>query len=722
MNYNIKVEENLQKLGIKIIKNEESEIVTHCIFSTCDKDSRVNEGHLYFNKNDGTYYCHKCNVKGNQVTLYKHFGQTYQQKDSQEKSGVKFTQKLVDKAHACLPDNIRKYLNGRGVSDEVINKYKLGWFNYVISWICIPVRLQDQIEYSHFILRKDPFSKDDSFSKNLSFPKGKSQTCLFGELANENEDLIITEGIMDCLSLLSLGVKAIFSTGGAMTFKQEWITSELLKAKRIFVAYDNDEAGRNGSEKVLKMLKEAGYKNLFLVNLPIEVGNKGDVNDYLVKLKLPVEDLFEKYAEPYPKLIDYSGFEELSMDDVENILSLTIKKDRVNKLLMFFCQLSAYTSDNQFNIVNLGPSSTGKSHNAIECSKLFPAEDIVSLGSCSPTAFFHDSGKYDKETNTTTVDLENKILIFKENQHYKLLEMLRSFLSHDEKVTIVKITDKNQKGGNKTKNIKLIGYSAVVFCTAFSKADEQEKTRCIILSPEITDEKIKDGIGRIIDKEGRSNKYDEEIEGNNKRNDLKLRIRAIRDLKIKNIYLTEEDAKYLESEFYKTLNHLQPRHQRDIKRVISLVKSIALLNFGHRCLIDGNITVARKDIDYALELYSHISVTQNLGISPYHHTLYEEVVKPCYMEKLSLNFGHEIEGITYQEILNYNYKHKKLKLGYNDLRMQVIPELETCGLVEKNYSNENQRKVMIHVIEKPIDELKDQAISETMSREVFVDF
>jgi ribosome recycling factor len=138
--------------------------------------------------------------------------------------------------------------------------------------------------------------------------------------------------------------------------------------------------------------------------------------------------------------------------------------------------------------------------------------------------------------------------------------------------------------------------------------------------------------------------------------------------------------------------------------------------------VDGNITVARKDINDALELYSHISVTQNLGISPYHHTLYNEVIKPCYMEKLGLNFGHDISGITYQDILNYNYKHKKLKLGYNDLRMQVIPELEACGLVEKEYSTENQRKVMIYVIEKSAEELKEQAISEVMSRDIDNDF
>ena len=515
---------------------------------------------------------------------------------------------------------------------------------------------------------------------------------------------------MDCLSLLSQGVKALFSTGGAMAFHENWIDENLLKTKNIYVAYDRDEAGEKGSAKVLKLLKDAGHKNLFKVVLPETVGDKGDVNDYLAKHKLPVEDLFNKYAEIYPKQIDTSQFNEMDIDELNDILGLTIIGDRVNKIITFLCQLSAFTENSQFNVIFNSPSSTGKSYTAIEVSMYFPIEDVLSLGSCSPTAFFHDGGKYDKETNTITVDLSNKVLIFKENQHYKLLEMLRSFLSHDEKITIIKITDKNQQGGNKTKNIKLIGYSSVVFCTAFSRSDEQEKTRAITLSPEITDEKIKGGINKVVKKESGASKYKNDLESVPQRSALKKRILAIRDAEIKNIFIADDDSKYLEEKFLKSIEIFQPRHQRDIQRVICLVKSLALLNIWHRNYDGENITAKRSDIDSAFELYEPIAITQNLGISPYLYQVFNEVIRPCYMEKAKGDFGVDFRGITYQEVMNYNHKVCKKKLNYTNLRQQVIPELEACGLVEKEYSEVGSRKVLIHVVDKSETELKEEIV------------
>lgn len=283
------------------------------------------------------------------------------------------------------------------------------------------------------------------------------------------------------------------------------------------------------------------------------------------------------------------------------------------------------------------------------------------------------------------MDLSNKIIIFTENQHYQLLEQLRSFLSHDEKVMNVKVTDKGQKGGNKTKNVELIGYASVVFCTAFLKSDEQEKTRFIILSPEITDEKIIAGIQRVIEKEKGGSKDSDTLEQNPERKLLKLRIEAIKNAEVQNIYISDDDSEYLRQKFQETVGIPQARHQRDIQRLVCLAKSIALLNVWFRHFDEQSITLARADIDNALQLYKKIAVTQSLGISPYLHQLFLEVVKPCYLERLKEDFGEE-RGIRYQDILNYHFKVKKCKLDYNYLRQQIMPEFEACGLVERNFN------------------------------------
>jgi len=48
---------------------------------------------------------------------------------------------LVERCHKAMPKNIKKYLNSRGIPDELINKHKLGWgMFYGKWWITIPVQ------------------------------------------------------------------------------------------------------------------------------------------------------------------------------------------------------------------------------------------------------------------------------------------------------------------------------------------------------------------------------------------------------------------------------------------------------------------------------------------------------------------------------------------------------------------------------------------------------
>ena len=95
--------------------------------------------------------------------------------------------------------------------------------------------------------------------------------------------------------------------------------------------------------------------------------------------------------------MENSFFQPMSLEELLEILGLTIKQDRVNKLITFLCQLSSYTENAQFNISFNAPSSTGKSYIPLEIASLFPREDVKIIGYCSPTAFFHDVSIYDKE-------------------------------------------------------------------------------------------------------------------------------------------------------------------------------------------------------------------------------------------------------------------------------------------------------------------------------------
>lgn len=108
--------------------------------------------------------------------------------------------------------------------------------------------------------------------------------------------------------------------------------------------------------------------------------------------------------EPFP-------FKEIGLDDVCQILDLTIKEDRTNKLLIFLTMLSAFTDSSQINITLNAPSSAGKTFLTNEIVKLFPEEDTIVYSKITPTAF-HYSAKLDKERGVRIMNLERKILVF----------------------------------------------------------------------------------------------------------------------------------------------------------------------------------------------------------------------------------------------------------------------------------------------------------------------
>lgn len=394
--------------------------------------------------------------------------------------------------------------------------------------------------------------------------------------------------------------------------------------------------------------------------------------------------------------IDVSRFEPMATKQLTETLGLTIKHDEENKLITFLGELSAYTESSQLNISFNAPSSTGKSYIPTEIAQLFPQEDVIEVGYCSPTAFFHDVGKYDKTKEGYTVDLSRKVLIFLDQPHTLLLQHLRPLLSHDKKEIHLKITDKSQKAGIKTKNIFLKGFPAVVFCTAGLKIDEQESTRFILLSPETDTEKIRQAIYEKIKKETDGKLYRALLDENPKRQHLKERIRAIRQARVEDIRIG--NPKKIEELFFSTNKNLKPRHQRDIGRIISLIKAIALLNLWFREKEDSTIIANDADIEAAFTIWNAISESQEFNLPPYIYQLYKEVILPAAEEKnINTVDGAESKlGLSRREVTQKHLQIYGRVLPDWLLRQQIIPMLENAGLIQQEPDPDDKRKMLIY--------------------------
>jgi len=377
----------------------------------------------------------------------------------------------------------------------------------------------------------------------------------------------------------------------------------------------------------------------------------------------------------------------MTLGQLRETLNLTIKKDDYNKIITFLGCLTVYTENSQINLSLNGPSSTGKSYIALEIAKLFPVEDVIKLGNCSKMAFFHEQGSYDKERNVIVIDFARKLLIFTDAPRTDLLESIRSFLSHDEKIMVSKITDKNQKGGNQTKTVEMKGFPVVVFCSAGLRMDEQEQTRFILLSPETDQEKIRAGITHTAMKQSEYSNYANIVATNDARNELKERIRAIKEEKIEDVLVPQ--WKLIEN-FFNTRPRVQSRYQRDVFRLISITKAVALLNLWSHERVGKDIVATESDIAVAIELWKKIAISQELHIPPYLLEIYRKVIYPIWKKKN--NDPSKIVGITRREIDEGIKDSFGAAISSYRLRLEILPELENAGLIESRKDDADARR------------------------------
>jgi DNA primase len=194
--------------------------------------------------------------------------------------------------HRRLTPQLWGYLEvTRGIPKSLIHRHLLGWNGERIT---IPIPRKDG-SIAFFKLARDP-EDVPAAPKMLTSPGATAELYGWDTLRRNPERVVIAEGEFDRLVLEGHGFPAVTSTAGALTFLPEW-AEEIAKIPEIYVSFDRDEAGREGALKIARLLPQAR-----IVELPEEVGDHGDVSDFLVRLKRKPED-FEallRKATPVP--------------------------------------------------------------------------------------------------------------------------------------------------------------------------------------------------------------------------------------------------------------------------------------------------------------------------------------------------------------------------------------------------------------------------------------
>jgi len=396
----------------------------------------------------------------------------------------------------------------------------------------------------------------------------------------------------------------------------------------------------------------------------------------------------------------------VGLDEIAEILDSTIRHDRRNKLITFLSMVLTYTAEDQINVSFTAESSSGKSYIPLELAWYFPKKDVIEYSYVSPTAFFHeygtmrsdptDTGTIDEEKKRKIIqiDLHQKILLFIDQPHDLLLQRLRPLLSHDRKTLVAKITDRRKIGGLATKTILIEGFPTVLFCSAKFSMEDQERTRLLLLSPEITPEKIKDAILLKIEKDSNRKAFHDFMESDPRRTWLASRVELVSSAGVEHINIPEELRTQIADQFFQTHKSLIPRHQRDIGRLLALIKAHALINLWQRQRVGNAIVANSTDLSEGLKLYVEISEANELGLPPEVFNVF-----------LSLKDKIPDSGATRKQLraLYYQTFHRTIGTKRLDENLNL---LESVGLLtdEPDPNNRSQKLFSVTYQEAPVEE------------------
>lgn len=256
----------------------------------------------------------------------------------------------AEEYHQALTSTERDYLHARGITDEVIDRCKLGLCKYYKQlWISIPI-LGASGTVIQMVLRKHPNSTRTK-QKRYLLPKDSSAD-LFGIeiLQHDPDSIIICEGLLDACAARSIGLCAVSGSAGVTTFRDEWFeyipTGD--KKRKFYVCFDADKPGKDGAKKLLLKASELRPDlELFNIELPDMASGK-DLTDFLLGCTDPDKAkallaLSTSYTPPTPqnRLLD-SLSDELSLDlippcqgcmDGKGFMTLTLRHEK--KLVSF---------------------------------------------------------------------------------------------------------------------------------------------------------------------------------------------------------------------------------------------------------------------------------------------------------------------------------------------------------------------------------------------------
>lgn len=251
--------------------------------------------------------------------------------------------------HRSLTPEVRQYLYNRGVTDETIDRFNLGYAGGGLREYLLNAKgfRKDLCVRAKVLIENNDGVVKDRFYKRVLFPNMKRREVvnisgrsldnsepkylhLPGELEHLfNEDALLdhkivflSEGAPDCLTLEQNGYPSV-AVLGAKNFKPN-DTGKFSRCETVYLCLDPDPAGKEGALKIARMLLDKAK----IIELPEGL----DINDYF---KTHTKEEFDRLIEVARDLIEYS-IEQIPSDVpktklpalIDNALRLLAEMDK----------------------------------------------------------------------------------------------------------------------------------------------------------------------------------------------------------------------------------------------------------------------------------------------------------------------------------------------------------------------------------------------------------
>lgn len=211
--------------------------------------------------------------------------------------------------HESLSVEVIDYLKGRGLTEETIKTYRIGFCNGQAKYnsaqeILLNAGLiyesgrnyfEDYITFPHLLYGRVVYISGRGYPekkhKKLEAEK-VPLTYLYNEQVLSQKEVILAEGEIDTLTLLQHGFNAC-GVLGSNSFKDEWV-DKFKNCETVYLSFDADESGEKGNLRIARLL---GLKAR-LVFLP----EGEDVNDFF---KHASKEDYQKLLNDSLNLIEY---------------------------------------------------------------------------------------------------------------------------------------------------------------------------------------------------------------------------------------------------------------------------------------------------------------------------------------------------------------------------------------------------------------------------------